>query len=137
MKMEGGEMNKTLQLFSLGIAISGCASFNDMSKGLDRLMHKDIKTAISVLGRPSNKIEHNNHTQYIWQVKSTGEIVYAYNTHYGVGYSSMPATYKCEINIYASKSDKITYWAYDGNYGDCRRYMKRLKEYDGAEKQTN
>ena len=132
---------KKIVVIILGLAAVGCSTldFSDMNRGLDRLKGKDINTAITILGRPNTKQKQDKDTVFIWHTVSSSKFRVLKQNEYGRlvterAPESWRVKYKCVIKIVTSENSIVKDWSYDGNYGDCRKYMKNYGEYDDAEK---
>jgi len=116
----------------------GCSTFEDISKGLDHLVGRDINKAISILGYPDDERVIAGKTIYFWRnSRSSTSTIPTYSTSTGyiggskfsastTGQSAVTTSLNCEIKIITGKSNKILTWEYNGNLGACRKYSKRL-----------
>jgi hypothetical protein len=116
-----------------------------MERGLNALQGRDVQIAFDVLGYPSGKQEFGNDIVYYWQVDSSGAILLP-QTSTTTGYVGMtpvygsttynqvvPVNYNCLIKLVTDDKGVIKTWEYNGNYGGCASYIKRLNRYYNQE----
>lgn len=125
----------------LALAITGCATFSSMEKGLDKLNGKNISEAFQLLGYPSGKQTFGQDTVYVWSNNQQGTMYMPQtattsglvgNTYYSgqTSYNqAVPVNYNCEIKIVATESGTIKNWQYNGNRGGCSNYISTLSKY--------
>lgn len=132
---------KIILVLLLCLGLVGCATFGQMQRGLNALQGRNVQTAFDVLGYPSGKQEFGSDTVYYWQVNSSGTILLP-QTSTTSGYVGMtpvygsttynqvvPVNYNCLIKLITDEKGIIKTWEYNGNYGGCASYIKRLNQY--------
>lgn len=139
---KGAGMRKTV-LGLLGISIlSGCAT-GKVEEGLHLLQGQKLKTAISYLGYPDNKLEVDGDTVYEWDYNNTFTGIQAVSQPYSgsiygaggsVGYSGQTTAYvpqtirhHCSIRLVTDKKSTIIGTAWKGNPAGCSDYADALE----------
>lgn len=122
------------------LALAGCATANvqaDMDAGLQRLMGRDVHTAIDVLGYPTSQTEIAGDTVYDWYVEREG-VVSAPANSYQVGaggqvkttYANayVPARWQCKVRLAVlAGGDRLGRYEYDGHVKACLPLVNRLE----------
>jgi len=128
--------------------LCGCATFEQMRRGLDALRGENIRTAYGILGYPSGKKDFGNETVYYWSTSgaysydmpitsntygSVGTVPYSASTTY---YSQRTINYSCLVKIVANQYGTITTYSYYGNLVGCEPYIFRLNDYYESKKKS-
>jgi hypothetical protein len=136
-------VHKAVALCVALLALSSCATFDNIKKGLSKLRGQHIQNAINVLGYPDRERTVAGRKIYSWHNKETGSYVTphtnyntgsAYNPYLGstsfnyttTTYSTENYNHTCTIELVVDSSERIISSQYKGNVGGCQRYANRL-----------
>ncbi len=120
------------------LSLTGCVS-QRMNKGLDALIGRNIRYAISDFGYPTGQQVILGDTVYSWSTNGqvlmpTTTSTTTYGTVNGRSYSAVanstsvePVGTNCSIQLETDTNDTITHWHWEGNLIGCNRYARRLR----------
>lgn len=135
---------KKLMAFTLAILIfglSGCATFDDLDKGLSSLRGISQNELFNALGYPDGQMQIDENTViYAWgndfsasysvptsQV-TTGYVGSTPFTFRTFGTENVNVKYQCNIK-YVVKGGRAYTYEYSGNIGGCMPYIERIKSH--------
>lgn len=129
-------MSRIIPLFSLLIILAGCSNYTDIQSSLKSFVGKDADVAIARLGTPSDTIERQNYTIYIWETGQRDSIsreFYTQGPPQGAGSDVADETvfgdttsFNCAIKLTANADNVITTWDLDRGLSRCRDFHQRL-----------
>ncbi len=94
-------------------SLTGCAVGGDMELGLSRLVGRNVKDVVSVLGYPTS------------QVQVAGDTVYTWDTQVQPLFTSQ-APLPCQVRV-VTADNTIKTWSYSGTMNGCRPTASALR----------
>lgn len=136
-------MKKTISIIAI-LSLTGCATWEQLDEGLDKLVGRPLDVAISKLGYPATEQTIAGRKLYRWGNSSQGvaympststtyatlgvgarAVPYAATTDSG---SYIPVNYACNLTLATNNAGIVISYQYEGNMGGCKRYINALKK---------
>jgi len=126
------------------VALSGCATFSDIDKGMAALVGQPISAAEARLGVASSEQQVGGKHVYVWgrdfnmsmPTTNTSSVNGTVNGHYYRGTvtttGSQQVNYNCTLRFITDQSDRIISYDWQGNLGGCYGYGSALKPAKGG-----
>lgn len=129
---------KTTLVLLFSLLQLGCASHENIKRGLDQLVGQNIEEAINLLGYPDDEQSIAGKVVYSWRNSrsslsttpthqtSTGYIGGSQITLDTYGQETISKILKCKIRIITDTANQIVHWEYGGNRGACSKFSKQI-----------